>query len=194
MAVKRIKVSNQQLQLLLDSEPAQFPKYVTQIINLANANAQGTRPNVVGQQTDLIEQFPGNTLEEWANWYLELHPNAIEDASERIYRMVENLKVAMEQIDKPMVEKWVRDLVLVKTFIGLRFQSAILRRVAEDKGEDYRLSTREEEAIGIDGYIGEQSVSIKPDTYRMNRLSEQINVPFIYYTKLKDGIRLEYDF
>lgn len=33
----------------------EFPKYTTQIMNLANQNAQGTRPNVVGQMSELIE-------------------------------------------------------------------------------------------------------------------------------------------
>jgi hypothetical protein len=80
--------------------------------------------------------------------------------------MVERLRDVMEQIDRPMVEAWVRDLVLVKTFIGPRFQEAILRKVAKQKGLPHRFSAPEEEARGIDGYIGELPVSIKPDTYR----------------------------
>jgi hypothetical protein len=42
-----------------------FPKYTTQLINLANQNAGGTRPKVVGQMSDLIQEFPGNTFPEW---------------------------------------------------------------------------------------------------------------------------------
>jgi hypothetical protein len=190
-----IKVSNLELQKLLDSVPAEFPKYTTQIINLANQNAGGTRPKVVGQLSDLIQQFPNESLAEWEKWYLELYPDAIEDATEKIFQMVNNLKEAIHKIDKPMIEKWVRDLVLVKTFIGLRFQLAILKKVAEEKGEPYSFSSVEEEAQGIDGYIGSLPVSIKPDTYKvMNQLPESIAVSFIYYTKMKDGIRLEYDF
>ena len=109
--------------------------------------------------------------------------------------MVENLKAAIEKIDRPMIERWVADLVFVKTFIGLRFQAAILRRIAEERGEAFRLPTPEEESIGIDGFIGERPVSIKPDTYRaMAALPESIGVDFIFYTKLKDGLNLEYDF
>lgn len=193
--MKKIKLKNNQLQILLESEPAEFPKYVTQILNLANANAQGTRPRVVGQLTDLIQQFPDETLNEWQNWYLAKHPNAINDATEKVYQMLGDLKEAINKIDKPMVEEWVRDLVLVKTFIGLRFQAAILKTVADEKGATYRLSTSEEEAQGIDGYIGLLPVSIKPETYKQqDHLPESITVPFIYYTKLKDGIEIEYDF
>ena len=109
--------------------------------------------------------------------------------------MVERLRDVMEQIDRPMVESWVRDLVLVKTFIGLRFQEAILRKVAEQKGLPYRPSTPDEEARGIDGFIGELPVSIKPDTYKaMQALPESIEVGMIFYAKARDGITVEYDF
>jgi len=40
-----------------------FPKYTTQIINIANQNAQGTRPKVVGQMSELIEKCPNKSYE-----------------------------------------------------------------------------------------------------------------------------------
>jgi MjaI restriction endonuclease len=42
----------------------EFPKYTTQIMNLANQNAQGTRPNVVGQMSELIEECPKGTYDQ----------------------------------------------------------------------------------------------------------------------------------
>ena len=63
------------------------------------------------------------------------------------------------------------------------------------KGLPYRSSTPEEESEGIDGYIGEMPVSIKPITYKTkNMLPENIDVKMIYYEKVKDGIKVEYDF
>ena len=192
----KIKLSNAEVENLLGSSPQSFPKYATQIINLANQNAQGTRPKTVGQQTDLIQQFPGETLAEWQTWYQEQYPNAIDEAAEKIYAMVQQLQNTITQIDKSMVRRWVEDLVLVKTFVGLRFQEAILAKVAAQANMAYRFSTTEEEVRGIDGYIGNVPVSIKPDTYKTQalQLPEQISVYLIYYTKKKDGILLEYDF
>lgn len=54
---KHIKISNEQIKTLLGAEPVEFPKYATQIINLANQNAQGTRPTVVGQMSELIKKI-----------------------------------------------------------------------------------------------------------------------------------------
>jgi len=189
----QIKLTNKEIRESLEVETASFPKYVTQIINLANQNAQGTRPRVVGHLSDLIQEFTGKSIDEWEQWYLEKYPGAIKTAKEKILEMVENLKDAINKIDDNMVNDWVWDLVIVKTFLGLKFQEAILKKAAEIKGVDYRLSDNTDESRGIDGYIGDIPVSIKPDTYKVKRsLSENIDVKIIYYKKVKDGIEVDY--
>jgi hypothetical protein len=173
----------------------EFPKYTTQIMNLANQNAQGTRPKVVGQMSDLIEECPKGTYEQWVNWYSQRMPQAVDEATEKVFEMIRNLASAITLIDKELVRKWVEDLVLTKTFTGFCFQESILKAVAKRKWVQYRRSTPEEESKFIDGYIGDIPVSIKPVTYKTKgMLHENINVKLIYYEKLKDGIRVEYDF
>lgn len=191
----KFKITSAELSENIAGKTYEFPKYATQIINLANQNSQGTRPKVVGQLSDLIEEFPGKSYKEWVDWYQERMPNVMEDATEKIFEMVCNLKFTFDKIDKNMVRMWVRDLVLTKTFIGLKFQKSILDKVATQKNTSYKLSTPNEESQGIDGYIGNMPVSIKPQTYKTkNMLNETINVAIIYYEKLKDGISVEYDF
>ena len=171
-----------------------FPKYATQIINLLNSNAQGTRPKVVGQMSELIQEFDGNTIQEWIEWYSQRNPNAVQDATERIYNMYIAMKDAFNSITKEMIEAWVKDLVYTKTFCGLKFQSAILAYIANSHNTTWRLADINEEAQGIDGYIGSCAVQIKPITYKMEKhLSEVIDVPIIYYEKKKNGINIEYD-
>lgn len=44
------------------------------------------------------------------------------------------------------------------------------------------------------GFIGDQPLQIKSITYKLEaRLSENIDVPIVYYDKKKDGINIEYD-
>src|SRR6185369_16008120 len=117
-----LRMTIQDLLRELTSEPDSFPKYTSQIINLANQNAQGTRPKVVGQLSDLIQEFPGKTYDEWVAWYLERHPDAIGKAVNLIWSMLGKLKAAIELIDQSLVHRWVTELVLKKTFVGLRFQ------------------------------------------------------------------------
>ncbi len=91
-----------------------------------------------------------------------------------------------------MVRTWVEDLILVKTYTGLRFQEAILRKLSEIKGCDYRLAEPSEESQGIDGFVGEDAYSIKPNTYEvMPFLSESIDIKMIFYEKKRDGVVFE---
>jgi hypothetical protein len=189
----KIKLTNEAIRESLEIPKPEFPKYATQIINLANQNAQGTRPKVVGQLTDLIQEFTGRTLEEWEQWYVQRYPDAMENAKKKILSMIGNMKDTMNRIDADMVNVWVRDLVIVQTFLGLKFQEAILKKAAEIKEVDYRLAEKADESKGIDGYIGKIPVSIKPDTYKIKKsLREAIKVKMIYYKKTKNGIEVDY--
>ncbi len=189
----KARLSNEELRAYLDIETPEFPKYATQLLNLANQNAQGTRPRVVGQMSELIQHFTGRTLEEWERWYQVEKPDAIEAATKKVLAMVENLKEAITKIDRSMVERWVRDLVIVKTYMGLRFQEAILKKGAGQSGKPWRLAEPDEEAKGIDGYIGKRPVSIEPATYKLKpALPEGIEVAIIYYEKTKNGLEIDY--
>jgi hypothetical protein len=189
----KIKLTNEQIRQALEIPSLSFPKYVSQLINIANQNAQGTRPRAVGQLTDLIQEFPGKTLDEWEQWYLQRYPNAINTAKEKIILMLEGFKDAMRKIDEDMIYKWARDLVIVQTFVGLQFQEAILKKGSEIKGVGYKMSEKTDESQGIDGYLGNIPVSIKPDTYKLKKsLREEISAKIIYYKKIKNGIEVDY--
>ena len=185
----KIKVA--EIRKLMEIETPEFPKYATQIINLANQNAQATRPKVVGQMSELIKEFTGRTLEEWEEWYLRRFPDAIDKASKKIVEMIDNLKDVINQIDESMIRQWVKDLVIVKTFIGLSFQEAVFKKIAEKFDTTYRRSTSEQESRGIDGYVGNIPISLKPITYQSKKmLTEKIGVDIIYYKKQKDGLKI----
>ena len=189
-------IKNDELEFRNGSSSPSFPKYTSQLINWANQNAQGTRPKVVGQLSDLFPEFESQSedvsIEKWQEWYLKKYPNAINDATEKIYTQVENLRNAIPKITKEMVNDWVKDLVITKTYNGLYVQKAILAKLSDELNLPYRLATPDEESKGIDGYVGDVAYSIKPDTYKtMGRLSESIDVKMIYYTKTKTALKIE---
>lgn len=192
----KYSLKNEKIESFNESAATNFPKYTSQLINWANQNAQGTRPVVVGQMSELFPEFTASgediTIENWRNWYIERYPDAFAKATDKIYAQVQNLRNAIPLIDREMVEHWVEDLVIAKTFNGLYVQKAILASLAERMGTTYRLATPDEESVGIDGYVGDVPYSVKPDTYKtMGRLSETIAVKMIYYTKTKTGLTIE---
>lgn len=189
-------LKNESIEGYNQSENFSFPKYTSQLINWANQNAQGTRPKVVGQMSELFPDFMNSTqritIEYWKQFYITQHPDAFDEATDKIYSQIENLREVIQLIDRDMVRNWVEDLIINKTFNGMYVQKAILASLADLKDTTYRLATPDEESKGIDGYVGETPYSVKPDTYKtMGRLSEVIDVKMIYYTKTKTGLKIE---
>lgn len=175
--------------IIKGAEPSyEFPKYTTQIINQASMNMQATRPKVVGQMSDLIQECPTKSYDGWKEWYLDKYPDSIEKATDKAYEGVLNLKDAVNKIDRDMVKAWVSDLVLTKTAEGLIYQEAILKHIADVENTSYRLANPEEESKGIDGYIGIKPVQIKPITYVAKQgLVGELCADIIYYDKGSKG-------
>ena len=197
-----IEITFEEEREILELPPKpELPKYSSQLINLANLFSQGTRPKVVGQMSELIKEFRksgGRTFEDWKKWYLQKYPNTIDEATEKIWNMLNNFKETLEQLKKDDVRKWVEDLVLIKTYEGLMLQDVILKKVAEELDSNYRFATIEEEAKGIDGIIiidnKEIPVSIKPKSYVMQEkhLLEELKGHLIIYEKKKNKIVIDY--
>ena len=102
---QKIKIKNNEIKELICGEIYEFPKYSTGILNLANRISGGTRPRIVGQMTDLIQEFEGKSIKEWAKWYKEKYPNAINNATEKIYEMTQNFKKTINEIDKNLIKE-----------------------------------------------------------------------------------------
>lgn len=191
--MKILKIDNKKLLELLNIDEPKFPKYSGPLMNLANRFIGGTRPKVVGQMSELIKEFEGKTFKEWEEWYLKKYPEAIEAAVEKIAQMLINFKEVLEKTDKKIVKDWVRDLVIIKTFVGLKNQEAILKSVSEHFKTDYRSAKPSEESKGIDGFIGDKPVSIKPHTYLLKpELLEKISAPIVFYEKTKTGLKISF--
>lgn len=184
----RIRLSPRDLRgRLVGTRPA-YPKYVSPLINLANRFAQATRRNQVGQVSELIRECPARDYEGWCAWYLRRFPTAIDEATDRVVSMLDQFRNAMNEIDRPTVRRWVTELVLEQTYVGLRVERAILEEASQKMGATLRLSSPEDESRGIDGYLDGRPVSVKPTTYRtMDTLSETIDARMIYYEKRTNG-------
>ncbi len=187
---KRPKINVEEIRELIVKDKVELPKYASPLINLANRFAQATRPEVVGQMSELVKKCPYKDFEEWKRWYLSKYPNAIEVATNKIMNMLSRFKETIDKLDKETVRKWVEDLVIVKTYIGLMVQEPILAYFSKKLELSYRLATPEEESKGIDGYLDEYAISIKRITYK-DKIGLAEEKPagdlIIYYDKDKES-------
>ncbi len=176
--------------------PEVFPKYTTQLMNLANQNAGATRPKQVGQMSELFPEYVRThtdiSRKGWEEYYLETHQKQVQEAVKKVLAQIQNLKNAIDQIDENMVERWIKDLLINKTYDGMYIQKAIFVELSKMKNESFRMATPEEEALNIDGFVGDIPYSVKPESYKMmDRLPGKIPCKMIYYTKGKTKTSVE---
>jgi len=161
---------------------------------LVSNTAQATRRNVVGQMSDLIVEFRENAeldnVSEWRKWYLKRYPEAIDQATDKIYEKLEDYIQAIHEIDRDMIRAWVIDLIIYKSYKGVKFHQIAIQKTAEFCGMSFRLATPEEESIGIDGFVGNTAVQVKKRNGEPYHVLMDIIPPshvLIAYKENKDG-------
>ena len=160
-----------------------FPKYVSPLINLANLFSQATRPKYVGKVKDLIAELDPSSPEEWATWYVENHGNEMRGASLMIMKMLEEFRSALDKVDHRLVNEWVKDLILNKTYTGTYTKRVIRQYLREQFDRRFAFPTQDEESDGIDCKIDDVPFSIVP--HKPADLAPGHHV--IYYEEKKNG-------
>src|SRR3989344_7603383 len=186
--MESLKVTKEEIMEVAKYNPKEFPKYTASVINLLNRWAGGTASKIVGQMSDEVIECPHRDYNKWREWYLKRHPKSIEDATNLIMKKFEEVKKGLDKIDRKIVELWVEDLVIDKSFWGLKVQEAILNKIEKKTGIKCRLANKDEESKGFDGFIGNNAVQIKPDSYKVasNVKTEKSRAKIIFYKK-EDG-------
>ena len=169
-------------------------KYVDSIINIANQWTQATRSKHIGQMSDLIKDFRNFTddhsVDSWGKFYGNKEGvDKIDEASNKIWKMIKNIKENLDKVDKEYVDRWAKDLIIHKSHSGLQIQLDILNRVSK---KSCRLASADEESMGIDGYVDGEPVQIKSETYKSTLNSNNEKIPYrkIYYKKSKNGFKI----
>lgn len=142
--------------------------------------------------SELIQEFRDNCdsheVSDWERYYNG--DDKIDAATDKIWECVLAMKENLNELTKEDVRAWTKDLIINKTHSGLQIQLDVLKIAAKD--QPYRLANVEEEAKGIDGFIGNEPVSIKPNTYKktINYGKEKIPYRVIYYTNGTKGVKI----
>ena len=172
---------------IMEATP-KFKTHMRPFFNYLNKSVQGTIPKVVGELSvifpEYLRQTKAPSIAGWKEWYSKKYPGKIDQSIEKIQHFLDEYfkKEILPTITKEIIGEWVEDLVITKTYQGLLYQKFILEKIANNKKANWKSSTPEEESRGIDGYIGDEPVSIKPISYKMKpELMEKIEVPIIFY-------------
>ncbi|PSQ35356.1 MjaI family restriction endonuclease [Halobacteriales archaeon QS_9_70_65] len=157
MVDDEFRISAEERERLVAEEVEEFPintpKYTTYLLNPAINLSQSNRPEVVGQMSEIIDDFrtkhPDGTFEDWIEFYFEKYDGErrLKEATERAVPMVKKMKEAFDQVDKDMTHNYLRDLVLFKTYEGFDIQETILRKLRDMYDAEIERATPDREEI-----------------------------------------------
>lgn len=189
-----IKLTREELRGKDVGEITTFPPLSSELIQLANLKTHAVTKKIVGKPQDLIQQFEGKTYEEWCERYTAEHPGAIDKATDMIAASVAELKAAVDNINRDLVKRWVKETVLKKTYARFRLPEVILKKIARIRELPFRPPDAAEEAEGIDGFIGETAFRVRPVSYYFKAPPDEPAVPdTIYFEKTKSGVKIYHD-
>jgi len=160
-----IKLTSKNYGSVIQRQRREWPKYSTQLMNVASQNCKATSPKNVGSMKELWTEMrnqgiPG-TLENWTEFYKSKKGEGLLiDAGQKIYDML--VKMGITWISLDMAMQYVKEVVYNKTQMGLGGEEMAVQVVAGYYNLPYRFSTPEEESKGIDAYIGNYPVQVKP--------------------------------
>lgn len=162
----------------------EFPKYSKPILNIATQNSQATRKTLVGSMKELFTEFlsqknkNGHSVEEWRKFYYAKDGQTkIESATDKLWAMLEKMPVDRTIFTKDVARNYIVDLIINKTHFGMSGEYFSVLAAAKYFGMEYRWSTAEEESQGIDAWIGEFPVQVKPhDSVKMNHVRNHADI------------------
>ena len=184
-----------------------LPKYISSLINLACSWSQATRPKAVGNMSELAKRYrqevaaSARSPEDWERFCRGKQADGCMDASVRkgtdmLLAIKQTLNACSTDELREFTRDWIADTVYRKSFDGLVVvQPAVLKALAEARGSTWREATAAEESKGIDGYIGDRPVQVKPSGWdkqnaTVNNVTSAADVPIVEYKKVKQGKEL----
>lgn len=162
-----IKLTATAFKDVVKRERCTFPVNTKPILNIATQNSQCTRKAIVGSMKELFGEFQaagvGKSVSDWEHWYLTNGgAEKIQSATNKLFSYLNKMPLDHTVFTRKIAEDYILDLVINKTHYGMSGEYYAVLATAKYFNLDYRFSTAEEESQGIDAWIGNNPVQVKP--------------------------------
>jgi transcription elongation factor Elf1 len=141
------------------------------ILNNAYNQSCNSGGKTLGNMSEITSEFDGGSYDDFIDFYYENH-NGKQKRTDAIKKMSENLikrvRAIGGELSKDDAIDWSRTYIqsmLVNSYRGFIDEARAIELVAEDIDESWNVADPEMESDGVDGYIGGQSVQVKPTSY-----------------------------
>jgi hypothetical protein len=163
--MKNILGQNVSIRKILKKKDIGYPTYYYGLINTANKTTGATRSCNVGKMHSLIKELNPKSLPDWKRKHSKLYPDAFSIVRGKILSYLSSIGIQDSVIQEEYsfyVDEFINNLLFEQTYSGLKIQEIIIRKVSSMMRKSYHWSAGSDDSKGIDGYIGDIPVSIKP--------------------------------
>ena len=171
-----------------------WPKYYTQLLNVASSNSKAASPKNVGSVkeafTKMREQGIPGTLSNWIKFYNKTYgKDKLVAAADKIYTMLQKMEI--KHISRDYCGEYIKELVYNKTQMGLGGEERAVIAVAGYYNLKYKFSTPQEESKGIDAWlVGKNKdvpIQVKPqDNIKKSHVHNQVDTNYLLYITYED--------
>lgn len=194
----------------INAQDDHIAKYQSEFLNIVNKHGHGNDAAIVGMVSQVIKNYrkqsDSPSLDGWKEYHQKLTDiKGIEFGVEKNWAQFQEMKKAIDAIDKDVLRYWLKNLVYNKTFAGLQAQDMVLkdiaRRLSEEREQEYSYCNgdADDERAQIDGYIINPDnkvcgLQVKSDSYKShNTVERNAPVKYVYYKLNQDGLSYEFN-
>lgn len=189
-----IKLTQKHFNSVTERDRYSFPLYTKPILNIATQNSKATQKKIVGSMKEQFSEFlkqGGVSLSDWEEWYMANGgQKKINDATDKLYSMLVKMPVDKSIFTRDLANQYIEELVFNKTHYGMSGEYHSVVAAANYFNVRYRFSTAEEESQGIDAWIDNRPVQVKPhDSVKMHHVrnvADVLKTLVITYESKKD--------
>lgn len=189
-----IKLTQRHFANVTKRNRSEFPLYTKPILNIATQNSKATQVKLVGSMKEQWTKFMatgGRSVDEWESWYMDNGgQKKIQAATDKLWEMLNKMPLDHAVFTRDLAEQYILDLVINKTHYGMSGEYHSVLAAAQYFDKPHRFSTAEEESQGIDAWIGDYPVQVKPhDSVKMAHVfngADQDKTLVITYEAKKD--------
>lgn len=194
----------------INAQDDHIAKYQPEFLNIVNKHGHGNDATIVGMVSQVIKDYrkqsDSPSLDGWKEYHQKLTDiKGIEFGVEKNWAQFQEMKKAIDAIDKNVLRYWLKNLVYNKTFAGLQAQDMVLkdiaRRLSKEREQKYSYCNgdADDERAQIDGYIINPDnkvcgLQVKSDSYKShNTVERNAPVKYVYYKLNPDGLSYEFN-
>ena len=189
--MKHLHMTHSEFSLLAGEGHFHGEQMISHVMDMAAQLLPPHEPDFSRKLSELEhEKLPGHERD-WEQWYGEQMADSVASESRRLGAILNHIKMLIDKLSEEDIQNYCRERLITDSFIGSEAKRAVLKKLAMEQKENYRMA---EKGSTFDGFVGEMPVIIRHyEPHYDEVLDEMSGAATIFYEVHEDDIELMYE-